>query len=69
MKNKFLKSAAVIKAQFVLLLLLCVSLTSRADNKLLESVVKYEHLIKCLTLIKRGLIILRIQIEPDGLRM
>ena len=48
MKNKFLKSAAVIKAQFVLLLLLCVSLTSQADNKLLESVVTYNQLDKVL---------------------
>lgn len=38
------------KMQFVLLLLLlfCVSLTSQADNKLLESVVKYEQLDKVL---------------------
>lgn len=48
MKNRFLKSAVSVKMQFVLLLLFCVSLTSRADNKLLESVVKYEQLDKVL---------------------
>lgn len=48
MKNRFLKSAVSVKMQFVLLLLFCVSLTSQADNKLLESVVKYEQLDKVL---------------------
>lgn len=48
MKNRFLKSAISMKMQFVLLLLFCVSLTSQADNKLLESIVKYEQLDKVL---------------------
>ncbi len=48
MKNRFLKSAISMKMQFVLLLLLCVSLTSQADNKLLESVLTYNQLDKVL---------------------